>query len=78
MRPTSDGGGDQVLPDGDLWHYGPPAIGTIAGREVICLSLETQVRAHLGFAPRPEHLADMGRLRARFGIDLPAPYDSAG
>ena len=78
VRPTSDGGGDQVLPDGGLWHYGPPTAGTIGGREVTCLSLETQVRAHLGFEPRPEHLADMGRLRDRFGIELPAPYDTAG
>ncbi len=76
VRPTPDGGGDQVLPDGSLWHYGPPATGTIAGRPVTCLALETQVRAHLGFDPRPEHRADMARLADRFGIDLPAPYDT--
>ena len=78
VRPTADGGGDQVLPDGGLWHYDPPGTGTIGGRPIICLSLETQVRAHLGFDPRPEHVADMARLRDRFGIDLPAPYDRPG
>ena len=78
VRPTPDGGGDQMLPDGTRWHYDPPTTGTIAGRRVACLSLDTQVRAHTGFEPRPEHIADMHRLRDRLGIDLPPPYDTAG
>jgi lincosamide nucleotidyltransferase A/C/D/E len=71
---TPDGGGDQIQPDGSLWHYDRPVTGSIAGRDVTCLSPETQVRAHLGFEPRSEHIADMGRLRDLFGIELPGPY----
>lgn len=73
-RSTPDGGADQILPDGSLWHYGPPTTGTIGGREVTCLSLATQVRAHLGFEPRPEQRADMARLHDRFGPGPPPPH----
>jgi lincosamide nucleotidyltransferase A/C/D/E len=76
VEPTGDGGGEQILPDGSRWRYEAPAWGTIGGRRVPCLALDTQVRAHLGFDPRPEQRDDMRRLQERFGIDLPAPYDA--
>jgi lincosamide nucleotidyltransferase A/C/D/E len=34
VDPTADGGGDQVLPDGDSWHYAPPVEASIGGRRV--------------------------------------------
>jgi len=69
--PTDDGGGDQALPDGGWWHYPPPATGRIDGREVICLSVETQVRAHASYEPDDGDRADMALLADAFGVELP-------
>lgn len=73
---TADGGGDQIRPDGSgRWHYGPPAIGRIDGREVPCTPLETQLRAHLDYEPDEDDFADMRLLRDVFGCELPRPYE---
>ena len=77
LRPTSDGGGDQALPDGGSFHYPPPVRGTIAGRPVRCIDADTQVRCHLGYQPTAKDREDMGRLRERLGVALPAPYSSS-
>jgi lincosamide nucleotidyltransferase A/C/D/E len=77
LRPTTDGGGDQSLPDGGSFHYPPPVRGTIAGRPVRCMDAGTQVRAHLGYQPTAKDRVDMGRLRERLGVALPAPNSSS-
>jgi len=69
--PTDDGGGDQALPGGGWWHYPPPATGQIGGREVVCLSVDTQIRAHAGYEPDDGDRADMALLADAFGVDLP-------
>ncbi len=66
---TPDGGGDQVLQDGTTWHYAPPVHGSIAGRTLRYASAEDQVLMHQGYEPRPVDLADVRRLRERFGLD---------
>jgi lincosamide nucleotidyltransferase A/C/D/E len=76
IEPTEDGGGNQIQREGVRhWHYGPPVEGTIEGRPVRCCSLETQLRAHVGYQPDENDLADLRRLQERFGCDLPPPYD---
>lgn len=40
-----------------------------------CVDAATQVRCHLGYEPSGKDRVDMLRLRDRFGIELPAPYD---
>ena len=77
LRPTSDGGGDQTLPDGGSFHYPPPVRGTIAGRPVRCIDADTQLRCHLGYQPTTKDREDMGRLRDRLGVELPVPYSSS-
>ncbi|GAA3528499.1 hypothetical protein GCM10022222_09410 [Amycolatopsis ultiminotia] len=49
---TLDGGGDQQQPEGDAFHYPPPVAGTIMGRKVRCVDVETQVLCHLGYEAR--------------------------
>ena len=74
VEPTEDGGGHQLLEDGSRWRYGPPVQGLIGEREVRCVSVETQVRAHLGYEPDADDRADMAALAMRFGVVLPQPY----
>jgi lincosamide nucleotidyltransferase A/C/D/E len=75
LRLTRDGGGDQQYGDGrPPWHYGAPVPGVVGGEVVPCCDLDTQLRAHVGYDPRPVDHADMAALRERFGCDLPDPY----
>ena len=74
IAPTPDGGGDQVLPGGGAFRYGPPTVGRIGGRPVPCCSAETQVRAHLGYPPSEVDHRDMALLQRRLGVALPPPY----
>lgn len=74
VDPTSDGGGDQRLPDGGTWRYGPPVVGTVAGRRVRCASAEEQLAMHQGYEPRAVDKDDVRRLADRFGLPLPPPY----
>jgi lincosamide nucleotidyltransferase A/C/D/E len=47
--------------------------GTIEGTVVRCLSAEAQVQCHAqGYLPTAKDYQDMERLRARFGVELPA------
>jgi lincosamide nucleotidyltransferase A/C/D/E len=74
VTPTPDGGGNQALADGTEFHYSPPSTGSIAGHRVACVDVETQIRCHLGYEPSTKDRDDMRRLRDRFGVALPAPY----
>lgn len=77
IDPTDDGGGDQVQLDGvRRWHYDPPTTGVIGRREVRCCTVDSQLRAHLGYEPSNKDFADMRLLRKRFGCELPPPYDA--
>ena len=75
VEPAPDGGGDQIQPDGRRWHYDPPVTGVIAGCQVLCCPLATQLRAHVGYEPDSTDMADMSLLAERFGCRLPPPYE---
>ena len=76
---TEDGGGDQVLLDGEsTWHYAPPVDGSIGGRTARCSSAEEQVLLHQGYEPRAVDLADVRRLAERFGLRLTPGFDDFG
>ncbi len=68
VDPTPDGGGDQVLPDGGSWHYGPPVAGIVAGRAVRCCPAAEQAAMHRGYPLREVDRVDMRRLGERFGL----------
>ncbi len=78
VEPTPDGGGDQVQRDGSRWHYGAPTTGTIGGRDVRCLTAETQIRAHDGYELDEGDVADMRLLAERFALELPARFERQG
>ena len=69
-----DGNGWQDLGGGAWGLYttaGLSGNGVVGGRSVRCISPELQLRHHLGW-PWSEHdRADMERLAARFGVQLP-------
>jgi lincosamide nucleotidyltransferase A/C/D/E len=72
---TSDGGGDQIQLDGRTrWHYDAPVTGEIGGRSVLCCSVDTQIRSHLGYEPGETDHSDMRALATRFDRGLPPPY----
>jgi lincosamide nucleotidyltransferase A/C/D/E len=73
---TSDGGGDQIQLDGkSRFHYSAPTFGRICDRSVPCCTVETQIASHLGYQPREQDYADMRALAAKFGCQLPPPYE---
>ncbi|WP_180358010.1 nucleotidyltransferase domain-containing protein [Streptomyces sp. NP160] len=75
VTPTADGGGDQELfPPDPPFHHGPPTTGLLDGVEVLCVSAESQLRAHLGYEPQPEDRADALALASRSGLTLPDGY----
>lgn len=72
VTPTPDGGGNQELfaPD-PPFRYGPPTTGLLNGEEVLCVSAETQLRAHVGYEPQPEDRADVIALATQFALPRP-------
>ncbi|QKW24693.1 amino acid transporter [Kitasatospora sp. NA04385] len=70
-------GGQQLLPDGQRFHYPAPVTGTIGGRPVPCVDAATQVQCHLGYEPTDKDRRDMERLHAGTGVELPPDYPSA-
>jgi lincosamide nucleotidyltransferase A/C/D/E len=73
---TPDGGGNQVLQDGTVWHYAPPVEGTICGKRARCASAEDQLLMHQGYEPRAVDVVDVRRICARFGIQPPPSFES--
>ena len=71
---TDDGGGDQILEDGSVWHYSAPTWGTVAGEPVLCASATDQILMHEGYPTRPVDIADVRALCARFNMDLPERF----
>jgi lincosamide nucleotidyltransferase A/C/D/E len=68
------GDGVQTLPDGRTWPYpaaGFAGRGTVAGREVHCLTPEVQVLTHAGYELDADDIRDLRALRERFGVELP-------
>lgn len=60
------GHGRQAGLDGGHFDYPPAAFttGTLAGREINCLSTAQQLAFHHGYPPRPQDLHDIALLRA--------------
>jgi lincosamide nucleotidyltransferase A/C/D/E len=71
---TPDGGGEQLLSDGERFHYPAPVSGRIGGRLVRCVDALTQVRCHLGYEPTDKDRSDMAALHERTGVPLPQEY----
>jgi len=74
---TADGGGDQILQDGAIWHYAPPVEGSFNGRSIRCASAEQQLLMHQGYEPRPTDHLDVRRIAERFRLPVPPPFDAA-
>lgn len=73
---TADGGGDQVLLDGTIWHYAAPVEGSVEGRSIRCAPAEDQFLMHQGYEPRPVDVLDVRRIAERFGLPLPDPFNA--
>jgi lincosamide nucleotidyltransferase A/C/D/E len=76
VDPTPDGGGDQFLLDGGVWHYSAPVQGMIDGRPVRCCPPSDQLLMHLGYEPRDTDVHDVRLLSQRYAIPLPEPYEA--
>lgn len=74
VESTADGGGDQDLTPDPPFHYGAPSEGVIAGRRVLCVDGETQLRAHCGYVPSSKDYADVHALATHLSVDPPSPY----
>lgn len=74
VDPTPDGGGDQVVAPGTMWHYGAPVDGTVAGRRVRCCSAQEQLAMHEGYPPRDVDRRDVRRLAEHAGLPVPAAF----
>ena len=46
-------------------------VGIVGGTRVRCLSAETQMRTHTGYALKESDMHDLRLLHDRFGIDYP-------
>jgi lincosamide nucleotidyltransferase A/C/D/E len=70
-----DGNGLYQMADGGTWVFprtGFDGRGLIDGLQVRCLTPEVQVYCHAhGYSPAEKDFADMERLEARFGVELP-------
>jgi lincosamide nucleotidyltransferase A/C/D/E len=77
-----DGNGVYRMADGSNWIFtarGLAGEGVIEGREVKCLSAETQVQCHAqGYTPQEKDLQDMSLLQKRFGLELPPNLQKKG
>jgi lincosamide nucleotidyltransferase A/C/D/E len=74
--PLPDGGTEQLDFDGNPHYLPPPAVGRIAGREVRCMPLTTQLHTHQGYTLRPKDHHDLELLHSlddRNRADSPEP-----
>jgi lincosamide nucleotidyltransferase A/C/D/E len=78
VRFDDAGNGVYRMEDGGDWIYtaaGFGGRGTIAGREVHCLTAEMQMTGHAGgYTPHETDFHDMRLLHERFGTPLQGPY----
>jgi lincosamide nucleotidyltransferase A/C/D/E len=77
-----------VLDETGRGIYGPPedgdsypaealaGAGTVEGRAVACITPEYLVKFHTGYAPDENDRADVSALCEKFGIPLPAEYQT--
>jgi len=68
------GGGVYLMRNGREWVYpadGFAGRGTVAGREVRCLTPEVQVLVHAGYELSEKDYRELRLLRERFGVDAP-------
>jgi len=76
------GNGVYRMANGQDWIYpaaGFGGQGTVSNVPVRCLSPDAQVLCHAhGYVPTEKDVEDMERLRARFGVELPAHLRRAG
>ena len=70
-----EGNGIYRMENGHDWIYPADGFlgqGDVAGRDVRCLTAETQVLCHAhGYTPTDKDFRDMQFLRERFGVALP-------
>lgn len=59
-----------VYPAGSL-----TGVGSLGGREVRCVTVDHQLIAHTGYAPRDVDRSDINALHDRFGVRLPPGYE---
>ena len=64
-RSTVPGDIDWVITESEL-----SAVGLIGGRAVRCLSVDYQVRSHVGYTLQDTDFADMQALQEKFGVKL--------
>ena len=76
------GNGIYRMENGEDWIYpatGLAGRGTVAGREVRCLTADFHMISHSqGYVPGETDFHDMGLLNARFGTRLLPPFDRGG
>jgi lincosamide nucleotidyltransferase A/C/D/E len=70
----ADGGGVYQMDDGREWVYSAEGFlgrGSVAGRQVRCLSPEVQVLVHAGYELTDKDYRELYLLRERFAVELP-------
>jgi lincosamide nucleotidyltransferase A/C/D/E len=74
VRMDEQGNARMEMFDGGEWvtpAAGFAGHGVIGGRRVRCHTAEQQLRDHMEYEPRELDRADMSRLAAKFGLELP-------
>jgi lincosamide nucleotidyltransferase A/C/D/E len=74
FEPDEQGIGVYTMADATTWTYparGFAGGGSVAGRDVRCLTAEVQVLCHAGYELDVDDIADLRALRERFGVKLP-------
>ena len=64
-RSTVRGRIDWVITESEL-----NAVGSIGGRQVRCLSVDYQVRSHVGYTLQDTDFADLRALQEKYGVKL--------
>ena len=71
----------QPQPAGGTFRCPPEGFsgtGTVASRNLPCLSAEVQMACHVGYEPDEKDRHDVASLAERFGLKLPPAYRQAG